>query len=387
MTSGGPGLEAIGPGLEATGQGLESTTELLKFEVAELSSEKRQQLKRDPQILGFARSLPVKLIEPMADTADAIAPVTKEVSAWGLSAVRAVESPYDGAGVVVAVLDTGIDASHPAFTGVAIEQRNFTNESNQDLNGHGTHCAGTIFGRDVDGVRIGAARNIKRALIGKVLGAGGGSSADIAQAILWAADNGAHVVSMSLGIDYPGFVARKIAEGYDVAQATGLALEAYRENVEMFGTLAKYLKARAPMTQGCIIVSASGNESRRPEVEIGAAPPAAARDIICVGALQRTPSLSVAGFSNRNVDLAAPGVGILSAWPGGGLRRLSGTSMATPHVAGVAALWAQKLLQSGSVLNPAFLTARLIGTATAGALAPGSDEDDVGTGIVQAPLS
>ncbi len=101
------------------------------------------------------------------------------------------------------MLDTGIDANHPAFAGVQLVQRNFTEEPPQDLHGHGSHCAGTIFGRDVAGTRIGVARNIKRALIGKVLGEGGGSSATLARAIHWALEEGAHVISMSLGIDFP----------------------------------------------------------------------------------------------------------------------------------------------------------------------------------------
>ena len=60
-------------------------------------------------------------------------------------------SPFTGLGIVVAVLDTGIDATHPAFAGVTLVKKNFTTEAAGDLHGHGTHCAGTIFGRDVSG--------------------------------------------------------------------------------------------------------------------------------------------------------------------------------------------------------------------------------------------
>lgn len=83
-------------------------------------------------------------------------------------------------------------------------QRNFTADADSDEHGHGTHCAGTVFGRDVDGVRIGVARGVTKALIGKVLGTEGGSSDLIVQAIQWAVAQGAHVISMSLGIDFPG---------------------------------------------------------------------------------------------------------------------------------------------------------------------------------------
>ena len=71
---------------------------------------------------------------------------------------------------MVAVLDTGIDPNHVAFNGVNLTRRNFTAEGDDDLHGHGTLCAGTIFGRDVNGLRIGVARGVSDAIIGKVLG-------------------------------------------------------------------------------------------------------------------------------------------------------------------------------------------------------------------------
>ena len=76
-----------------------------------------------------------------------------------------------GAGVTVEVNDTGVDATHPDF------DTRVTGEALTDTDGHGTHCAGTIFGRAVDDCRIGVAHGVTRALVGKVLGTGGGSSA------------------------------------------------------------------------------------------------------------------------------------------------------------------------------------------------------------------
>ena len=119
-------------------------------------------------------------------------------------------SPFTAKGVTVAVLDTGIDATHPAFEGVELIQKDFTGEGRGDKNGHGTHVAGTIFGQTVDGLRIGVAPGIGRALVGKVLDAlGGGSTQSIAEAIQWALNSGANVISMSLGMDFPGLVKLK----------------------------------------------------------------------------------------------------------------------------------------------------------------------------------
>ena len=136
------------------------------------------------------------------------------------------------------MLDTGIDASHPAFAGVELVQKDFTGEGDGDGHGHGTHCAGTIFGRDVENMRIGVARGVERAVIGKVLGSnGGGSSDEIIRAMLWALDEGANVLSMSLGMDFPGYVDQLVREGMPANLATSRALEAYRANVQLFDTL------------------------------------------------------------------------------------------------------------------------------------------------------
>ena len=360
--------------------------EQLEIKETELNLSERNDLRRDPRTMAIAPAFPLKLIAPV-ESQDVATPFTS--STWGIEAVGATSSPFDGSDITVAVLDTGIDPNHPAFAGVDLVQKNFTTESDNDLNGHGTHCAGTIFGRDVEGTRIGVARNIKRALIGKVLGLGGNSSTTIAQAIQWAVSEGANLISMSLGIDFPGYVeSLTTQQGLAIEPATSLALEGYRANINLFTELSRFVQAQGLFGQGTIIVAASGNESDRPNYEISVAPPAAGTGIIAVGALQESPNgFSVAYFSNDQVDISAPGVNIVSAKAGGGLTSKSGTSMATPHVAGVAALWAQRQFAATGRVNNQTLMSRLISSGTLTPLAPGYEIDNVGTGIVQAPQS
>lgn len=338
---------------------------------------------RDPDVLGVARSMPICLIAP---TGRAAASATSG-DTWGVRAVGADGSAFDGAGVTVAVLDTGIDRAHPAFAGVTLTEEDFSGSGNGDVNGHGTHCAGTIFGRDVDGQRIGVARGVTSALIGKVLGdSGGGSSEMLFNGMEWATRNNAQVLSMSLGFDFPGMAARLMDAGWPTELATSAALEAYRMNLRMFDRLLAMIEARAAFNGGTVVVAASGNESRRPDYELSVSVPAAAQGVISVGALGQEPAgLTVAYFSNTNPVVAAPGVDVVSAATGGGLVSLNGTSMATPHVAGVAALWWQAIRDRGVPVSAAAVNARLRASCTLAGLAPGVDVLDRGDGLVQAP--
>jgi subtilisin family serine protease len=167
-----------------------------------------------------------------------------------------------------------------------------------------------------------------------------------------------------------------------------MALEGYRANILLFERLGSLVQARASFTGPCLLVAAAGNESRRdedPDFVIAVSPPAAAGGMVSVAAVGPDPDgFTIASFSNYGARLSGPGVDILSARAGGGLTTMSGTSMATPHVAGVAALWAEKLMKAGHFSQQRF-TDLLVGSAITASLKPGFSPADVGNGIVQAP--
>ncbi len=279
---------------------------------------------------------------------------------WGVQATGADRAPFTGAGVGVAVLDTGLDLGHPDFAGREIVAQSFVpNEQVQDVNGHGTHCAGTAAGPGAQGntPRYGVASGA-RLHVAKVLGdSGAGRERDILAGMLWAISTGCAVISISLG--------RAVRDG-----------EGPSPDYERIGRLA--------LDRGSLIVAAAGNDSSRRYGHIApVGAPANSASIMAVGALDQR--LAVAEFSSGGVnpsggevDLAAPGVGILSAYPRPEVYRiLRGTSMACPHVAGLAALWAE----SDPALRGQALWDRLVATARPLRL----PRRDAGAGLAQAP--
>jgi subtilisin family serine protease len=281
------------------------------------------------------------------------------LATWGLQATRVLESRRTGKGVKLAVLDTGVDLTHPDLVGRALTSKSFVaGEDVQDGHGHGTHCIGTAAGTKTPAAlpRYGVAHDAE-IFVGKVLSnAGRGADRGILAGINWAVANGCRVVSMSLGAP--------VQAGAPFSQVFERA-------------------AQRALRRGTVIVAAAGNDSDRPVTIAPVSHPANCPSILAVGALD--DEMQVAWFSNSGlnpqggqVDLAGPGVDVYSSWPMPlGNRRLNGTSMATPHVAGVIALLAEE--------NPAATAAELKALLLGRARRLPLSSADVGAGLVQAP--
>jgi len=237
---------------------------------------------------------------------------------WG---IRKVGGGSGGTGIKVAVLDTGVDVDHPDLKENIIDCKDTTKRGIKrgcaDGNGHGTHVSGIIAANGgPDGLGIyGVAPEAKLMEI-KVCGNSGFCWADdIAEGIRYAADNGANIISMSLGGDTPD---------PQILAAIDYAVE-----------------------NGVLVIAAAGNDG--PE-EGSIDYPGAYVKVIAVGAIdasENVPDWSSRGVNDgdyvmeeREVEFGTPGVSIESTWNDGCYKYLSGTSMATPHVSGLAAkLW------------------------------------------------
>ncbi|MBD2361256.1 S8 family serine peptidase [Anabaena minutissima FACHB-250] len=309
---------------------------------------------------GTTRMLPMPGIQVVDET----------IATWGLQITKVVNSKFSGRGIKVAVLDTGFDLTHPDFAGRRIISKSFIpNQEVQDRNGHGTHCIGTACGPLSPAIppRYGIGYETE-IFAGKVLSnQGRGTDSEILAGIEWAIANGCQIVSMSLGARvFPG---------------------------QRYSGVFEVVADRA-LRNGMLIIAAAGNESER---HLGivepVSHPANCPSIMAVGAIDS--QLQVAWFSNAGlntdggqVDIVAPGAE--PGTPGGSsridihssylmptrYRRSAGTSMAAPHVAGIAALYAEAIGATGRVLW---------NRLTQNALRLSLPSVDVGAGLVQAP--
>jgi subtilisin family serine protease len=251
---------------------------------------------------------------------------------WGVKRIGAGlvhDSGNRGDGIRVAIVDTGIDYTHPDLDGNYAGGFDFVNNDSDpmDDHGHGTHCAGTVAAED-DGVGVvGVAP--KALLYGvKVLSStGSGSYSNIIAGIEWAADNGIQVTNNSYGSSgNPGSI---VQAAYDNSYAAGV-----------------------------LHVAAAGNSGACPATGDTVGYPAKFSSVIAVAATSSSDARACFSSTGPDVEIAAPGSSINSTRRGGGYTFMSGTSMASPHVAGVAAL-----VLGGNVMTSVEARQRLLNTA------------------------
>ncbi len=304
-------------------------------------------LENEPEIVRIYQDLPVH--------------ACLDVSVPHIQVPRVWEEGATGEGIRLAVVDTGIDQEHPDVAGRIMSTCDFTGEGIQDLNGHGTHCAsiaagtGAGSGGKYRGVAPDASLYIAKALDG----AGNGRMSNVMAGIEWAVDEGVQVISLSLGGSGPCDGTDALSEMCDAAVA-----------------------------EGVVVCAAAGNEGPEPYT-VGS--PGCAREVITIGAASDLDR--IATFSSRGPtrdgrlkpDVVLPGVEIVAARAQGTrmgtpiddhYTTASGTSMATPHAAGVCAL----LLQAEPDLTPEEIKERLVRTA----IAVGADAYAQGYGRVDA---
>jgi subtilisin family serine protease len=168
---------------------------------------------------------------------------------------------------------------------------------------------------------------------------------------------------MSLGFNFTAMLKQLEDQDLPKEYAASKTLQVYRENMRAFEDVIRVLSQAGQSGPGAVVVAASGNDSRRqasPDFVIDVTLPAATTNIISVGALMPDGGgFKAAPFSNINPILAAPGYDIVSAQRGGGLTAMNGTSMACPHVAGLAALWWEETLATNGRVNAEIVQNRL----------------------------
>ena len=255
-------------------------------------------LKNDPRVLRVDDDIVVEALAKPSPAQPA------EVLPWGVDRVDAdlVWGATSGAGIKVGIIDTGIELAHPDLAANIKGGYNAIDpaKSANDDNGHGTHVAGIVAAADNAIGVVGVGPAIDLYAIKVLSRTGSGYLSDVIEGLQWAVANGMRVVNMSLGSSSGN---QSFADAVIAAKAAGL-----------------------------VMVAASGNSGGVVSY------PAAYPEVIAVSATDSNNLL--ASFSSRGpeVDLAAPGVSIYSSYKGKTYKTLSGTSMASPHVAGAVAL-------------------------------------------------
>jgi subtilisin len=238
---------------------------------------------------------------------------------WGINKVQSQEVfnlGYSGNGMKVAILDTGIDRYHEdLFTNVKGGFSVFTDSANidpyYDGSGHGTHVAGTVAAVDNDLGVLGVARHADLYAVKVLNNSGSGSYEGIAKGIEWSIQNGMDIINMSLG-----------------GSSSSAILEQW---------------CNLAYNEGVLVVAAAGNSGRRNGRGDTVGYPANYASVIAVAATDQSDNRGSFSSTGPAVELSAPGVGILSTTPSNSYASYNGTSMASPHVAGVAALiWEAK---------------------------------------------
>jgi subtilisin family serine protease len=318
--------------------------------MAKVKKKTKEDQKPEPLAFGLPR---VMVHQEVASTTElrTLATQEKERLNWAesLLGIPRVWTRTRGEGIKVAVLDTGIDLDHEDLKEAIVGSKDFTGDGVEDKNGHGTHCAGIIAARRNRVGFVGVAPKADL-LIGKVLGnQGNGSFSWIAAGVDWAVRRGAHIISMSLG-------------GPSSSQVLFQAVH---------NALAK----------GVLIVCAAGNEGSLFQNSIGY--PGRYGGVITVAAHDNNGNRS--GFSSRGgeIDVMAPGSNIWSTYKNGGYAELSGTSMATPFVAGLAALILSKHLKARRNNTPVQNNEDLKNHLLWMAAHPGFHDNETGYGPLQ----
>jgi len=318
-----------------------------------------------------AAEVPAKKIHNLATSTlvsfvdtDAIVHTVTQTTPWGIDRINAPStwSQSTGSGVQVAILDTGIDPNHDDLSsniafGVAFDRGNikFKEKDWKDKNGHGTHVAGTVAALDNNFGVVGVSPSASLYAVRVLNSQGSGYLSDVIAGIEWSVEgpdgtignsDDADIISMSLG--------------------TTANISVFHDAVD------------AAYNNGVVIVAAAGNSGDGDSSTNEFSYPAAYNSVIAVGATDINDNAPWWTNSGDYVEIAAPGVSVLSTYRGNSYAYLSGTSMATPHVSGTVAL----MLAANPSLNPDEIRAKLHTTATD--LGPTGWDTVFGYGLVDA---